>query len=82
LKLLSEDDYRRYPHAKYSIPREQDIEAFVRQGGKSHKETINHFVQQKKGKQGIREIVTEIVTRKTRGSENGLVWLETLPADS
>lgn len=82
LKLLSEDDYRRYPHAKYSIPREQDIEAFVRQGGKSHKETINHFVQQKKGKQGIREIVTEIVTRKTKGSENGLVWLDTLPADS
>lgn len=77
LQLLSETDYITYPHERFSIPREADIEKYVKQGGKTFKSTLDHFMKLKKSKQGVKEVVTEILDRKTVGKEGGLAWVET-----
>ncbi|KAG4026432.1 hypothetical protein MFRU_041g00760 [Monilinia fructicola] len=74
IKLLSDRDYNEYPF-KFGVPREKEVEKFVRQGGKSKFQVINHFLQATEGKQGVKEVVTEIIERKTTKSELGhLLW--------
>ena len=74
LELLSDADYTTYPHQRFSIPSEADIERFVKDGGKTFKSTLDHFMKLKKSKQGVKEVVTEILDRKTKGTDKGLVW--------
>jgi 3-hydroxyisobutyryl-CoA hydrolase len=76
IKLLNDIDYRRYPHAKFSLPTEADVEAVVRTGGKSQKGVVNYFVEMRLGKQGIREVIGEIVKRKTTEEEGKAVWID------
>lgn len=74
IKLLSDRDYQEYPF-KFGVPRENAVETFVRNGGKSAFQVINHFVQATEGKQGVKEVVSEILARKTTKNEHGhLVW--------
>ena len=75
LRLLSKEDYKEYPHQRFGIPRESDIEAVVNKGAKSMKEVVDYFEKQRKGKQGIKEVVTEVLNRKTRGENGKLVWI-------
>ncbi|QSZ37296.1 hypothetical protein DSL72_009390 [Monilinia vaccinii-corymbosi] len=74
IKLLSGRDYNEYPF-QFGVPREKEVERFVRQGGKSKFQVVNHFLQATEGKQGVKEVVTEIIERKTTKSELGhLLW--------
>lgn len=74
IKLLSDRDYNEYP-LMFGIPREQDVEKVVREGGKSRFQVINHFLQATEGKQGVKEVVSEVIERKTAKNEAGhLVW--------
>lgn len=74
IKLLSDRDYHEYPF-KFGVPREIEVEKVVRQGGKSTFQVINHFLQATEGKQGLKEVVAEIIERKTTKDELGhLVW--------
>jgi len=75
LRLLSKEDYKEYPHQHFGIPRESDIEAVVNKGAKSMKEVVDYFEKQRKGKQGIKEVVTEVLNRKTKGENGKLVWI-------
>jgi 3-hydroxyisobutyryl-CoA hydrolase len=76
LHLLNDVDYKEYPHQQFSIPREVDVEKVVRQGDKTANAVINFFVQDRRGKQGIKEIVSEIVNRKTKREDGKLVWID------
>ena len=76
LALLSQDDYKQYPHQQFSIPSEAAIQAEVNKGTLTPKMVVKHFVQQRQGKQGVREIVQEVVARKTKKGENDkAVWI-------
>jgi len=36
---------------------------------------VKHFVQQRQGKQGVKEIVQEVVDRKTKTEDGKAVWI-------
>ncbi|CAG8950217.1 hypothetical protein HYFRA_00008455 [Hymenoscyphus fraxineus] len=80
LQLLTDGDYYRYPHWEFGIPHEAEVERFVKLGGKTVKQTIDHFVDQKRGKQGVREVMTDIMSRKTY-SKNGKAYWGKQPPD-
>jgi 3-hydroxyisobutyryl-CoA hydrolase len=74
LRLFNDNNYREYPF-RFGAPREEEVERVVRDGGKSAFQVINHFLQLTEGKQGVREVVTEILDRKTAKTDTGkLVW--------
>lgn len=76
LKLLNQSDYKEYPHGGYSIPSEAAIQSVVSKGELSQRSVVKHFVQQRRGKQGVKEIVQEVIDRKTKKGENGkAVWI-------
>ncbi|TAQ90637.1 hypothetical protein B7494_g1049 [Chlorociboria aeruginascens] len=69
LRLLSDDDYKEYPHRRFSIPQEHEVETVFKAGGKTMNQIANHFVQERHGKQGIKEVVAEILERRTKKNE-------------
>jgi 3-hydroxyisobutyryl-CoA hydrolase len=76
LKLLSDGDYKAYPHAHFSLPTEADVEHVVRKGEKSPRGVVDYFVAMRNGKQGIKEVVEEIVKRKTRNEDGKAAWID------
>lgn len=76
LGLLSDRDYKTYPW-QYGSPSEKMVEDFVREGGKTPRGIVNYFVDLRKGKQGVKEVVQEIVDRKVKKDDDGkAVWIE------
>ncbi|KAG4438746.1 hypothetical protein IFR05_005774 [Cadophora sp. M221] len=76
LALLSGDDFREYPHRHLALPREHQIEAAVTKTPTSRKAIVSKFVKARKGKQGVKEVVEEVLARKTKVNENNkAVWL-------
>ncbi|OBT51559.1 hypothetical protein VE04_07750 [Pseudogymnoascus sp. 24MN13] len=76
LGLLSEEDYTSYPHAKYNLPTESQVAQYVRSDLKSRKSIVRDFVQMRSGKQGIKEVVEEILSRKTTVQDGKAVWID------
>ncbi|PQE05545.1 enoyl- hydratase isomerase protein [Rutstroemia sp. NJR-2017a BBW] len=72
LRLLNDRDYREYPFT-FGAPREEEVERVVRAGAKSAYQVVNHFLQLTEGKQGVREVVSEILDRKTAKSDRGIL---------
>ena len=71
----SRTNYREYPH-QMGLPRENDIEAFVRQGGKSANQVLKHFLRLKNQRVGVKEKVGEVLERCCMQNEEGLLqWL-------
>lgn len=66
---LGADDYHEYPHRWLGLPSEQDILTVALEGQKTAHEVIEHFVNARRGKAGVREKVSEVLARKTRASE-------------
>ncbi len=79
LRLANERDFREYPFAAFGVPTERAVAA-VADGTRSQRDVVNHFVRETKGKQGVKEIVEEIVQRKT--SRNGAGMAEWIYDDS
>ncbi|KAJ6144873.1 3-hydroxyisobutyryl-CoA hydrolase [Penicillium chermesinum] len=75
LKLLSEGDYTRYPHERFALPREVDIEAFVRERRLGPKKTIEEFAKKWDQKEGVREKVAEVLNRRTISDNHGWRWV-------
>jgi 3-hydroxyisobutyryl-CoA hydrolase len=68
---LGADDYHQYPHRWLGLPSEQDIQSVVCEGQKTAGEVIEHFVNARRGKAGVREKVSEVLARKTQVQEEG-----------
>jgi 3-hydroxyisobutyryl-CoA hydrolase len=75
INTLNQDDYKVQPYVQYSLPSEKDVETLVRAGGKSQKAIVDYFVELRRGKQGIRQVVQEIVDRKTRVEGGTVCWI-------
>ncbi|KAI9322219.1 ClpP/crotonase-like domain-containing protein [Dichotomocladium elegans] len=77
LTLLSDKDYMEYPHRKYTLPSESDIQnvvtgeaADVGQYALNREEVIEYFVRERKGKQGVKQKVADVLDRKTSVIKN------------
>ncbi|KAI7883088.1 ClpP/crotonase [Lichtheimia hyalospora FSU 10163] len=86
LELISEDDYDRYPHSKYMLPSEQDIQSVVTGEAPgvgnyalSSDEVVDYFINDRKGKQGVKNKVLDVLARKTQAikndESNSLKWI-------
>jgi 3-hydroxyisobutyryl-CoA hydrolase len=75
LRLLNAIDYSEYPHARFGIPQESQVQLLVQSGGVSQKGIVDYFVKERRGKQGVKEVVQEIVKRKTKKVDGQLVWV-------
>lgn len=78
MDLLGDAKFFQYPHAKYALPSEADIERVVRGSPNSSQDTIAGFVSQWGQKEGVREKVAEVLARRTVQTEEGLKWWETV----
>ena len=74
LDLLSEGDYKEYPHA-FNLPKEKQVEMFVKSEPRSRKAIVREFVSRRGGKQGVKEVVEEILKRKTMEQDGKAIWV-------
>ncbi|KAJ5309814.1 50S ribosomal protein L4 [Penicillium atrosanguineum] len=75
LPLENKKDYNRYPHERFSLPSEAEIEKYVRNGVESSKQVIKHFVNRSNQKEGVEEKVSEVLSRRTRTDDTGYKWV-------
>lgn len=69
--------YMKYPHGWIGLPNEGEVEDYVREhSDKSKAQVVNHFMQLKNGKIGVREKVQEMLKRKTSEKGGTLSWEE------
>lgn len=68
--------YTDYPHAKFALPRESDIEAVVREYGQQggSKKVTEVLLRQWENKLGVEEKVKEVLARKTISSNGNVTW--------
>ncbi|KAK0727309.1 ClpP/crotonase-like domain-containing protein [Lasiosphaeria miniovina] len=77
LQLVNDTDYAQYPYGKLGLPTEREVEDQVSRGNMTRKQVLDHFLQDRSFKQGVREVVKEILDRKTAASplDNTASWL-------
>ncbi|KAF4765796.1 hypothetical protein HAV15_003350 [Penicillium sp. str.  len=77
LTLLSEGDYKYYPHARFTLPSEREIEEVVRQGHASRRPVVDYFLEKYAHREGVRRKVVEVIARRTTtSSPEGLKWVQ------
>lgn len=74
LKLLNDKDYSQYPHSRFAIPTEDHIRKVLSRGFKDTSEVVAVLVKETHGKQGVREVVQEVLNRKTVQEGGILTW--------
>jgi 3-hydroxyisobutyryl-CoA hydrolase len=79
----SKRGYREYPHAKFGLPREQDIHAAVQQEGHGGASSVVRSVLKEwNNKLGAKEKVEDVLKRRTTASDDGgIAWNEGLKAN-
>ncbi|AEO63331.1 uncharacterized protein THITE_2108432 [Thermothielavioides terrestris NRRL 8126] len=76
LQLLTDANYDEYPYPQFGVPTEEQVEKKVMLGTMTRRQIVDEFVRERKQKQGVREIVEEILARKTVGGANAVVkWV-------
>jgi len=75
LPLLSDKDYTKYPHQRFALPSESEIETFVREHGQSSQQVIKEFAQRSNQKEGVQEKVAEVLSRRTQNTPEGYRWV-------
>ncbi len=71
------DKYTDYPHASLALPREADVQRAVKKFG-DRKAVIEDMLQQWNGKEGVKEKVTDVLSRKTEkvgDKGNTISWI-------
>ncbi|KAK0651832.1 3-hydroxyisobutyryl-CoA hydrolase-like protein [Cercophora newfieldiana] len=75
LELLSNKNYRKYEH-NFGVPTEKDVEEKIAEGTWNKGKLVELFLDKTRAKQGAREVVEEIIARKTVADAQGvLVWV-------
>ncbi|KAI0598202.1 putative 3-hydroxyisobutyryl-CoA hydrolase [Biscogniauxia sp. FL1348] len=77
LQLLVERNYHDYPYRSFGVPDEKDVELAVLGSTETRQEIVETFVRRKRGRQGIKTVIEEILARKTIVNEAGKAeWIE------
>ncbi|KAK4159006.1 Dak1 domain-containing protein [Cladorrhinum sp. PSN259] len=61
--------------SRYGVPKETDVEEQVRLGNKSLDQIVEHFVTATGQKQGVKQVVEEILQRKTKVEGGKISWV-------
>lgn len=69
----SGEDYYQYPHKWIGLPSEREVQTKVNELA-SRQEVIEHFLKLTQGKQGVKEKLEEILTRKTKPVGERIEW--------
>ncbi|KAI1004475.1 hypothetical protein K3495_g3738 [Podosphaera aphanis] len=79
ITLLNDEDFRQYPF-HYGLPSDEMVKDLIMEKRLTPSQVISHFISITGGKQGVKEAIIEILTRKTMRSADGesLVWDETI----
>ena len=76
MELFCDANFAEYPHAKYALPSEKEIEYYIRQNTPTKEHMVKDFVAKWGWKEGVRNKVIEVLTRRTAVTEGGqLQWL-------
>ncbi|KAM4056260.1 enoyl-CoA hydratase/isomerase domain-containing protein [Hirsutella rhossiliensis] len=76
LELFSDRTYSQYPFAALGVPTEKEIEDMVTSKSYTPKELTKAVVASRRGRQGIADVAKEIIARKTKVDDDGVVkWL-------
>lgn len=76
LQLLTEANYGEYPYAQFGVPTEADVEKKVMLGTMTRAQVVDAFVRERGQKQGVKEVVEEILARKTSGASKAVAkWV-------
>lgn len=77
LDLFADRTYSAYPFASLGVPTEKEIEGIVASKAYKPKELLRTVVASRSGRQGIEEVVKEIMARKTTVDDAGKVkWVK------
>ncbi|KAG6033126.1 hypothetical protein E4U41_006998 [Claviceps citrina] len=71
LQLLTDRTYSDYPHQRLGVPTEKEIKAVVSGNSYTPQEVSRAVVASRNGRQGIADVVNEIISRKTTVDEHG-----------
>jgi len=76
LELLNDRSYEQYPYNKFGLPNDHDVKEAVERGNFTKEKLIDHFIETKRGKQGVREAVTDVLNRKAKANKGSdyLQW--------
>lgn len=74
LEISRDADFGSYPHARFALPSEKNIEDFIRGNAATRKNSVEDFIAQWGHKEGVREKVAEVLARRTVQTPNGLKW--------
>ncbi|KAK4185005.1 Dak1 domain-containing protein [Podospora australis] len=77
LQLIADGEFDEYPFGYFGVPTEKEVEDVVAQGNKlTRAGIVQHFLTERRQKQGVKEVVEEIWSRKTAAHEDGSVtWI-------
>jgi 3-hydroxyisobutyryl-CoA hydrolase len=77
LELFTDRTYKEHPYQEFGVPTEKEIEKVLSKGTCTREELANKIVASRSGRQGISEIVAEIIDRKTVVNDKGkAVWVK------
>ncbi|KAM6522286.1 3-hydroxyisobutyryl-CoA hydrolase [Fusarium falciforme] len=65
IELFTDRTYSEYPHQSLGVPTEKEIRKVLSDGSYSQEELANIVIASRRGRQGISEVVKEIIARKT-----------------
>ncbi|RCI16875.1 hypothetical protein L249_2046 [Ophiocordyceps polyrhachis-furcata BCC 54312] len=77
LRLFNDQTYSQYPHAFLGVPTEREVQDMVDSGKYTPEQLEKTLVASRKGRQGIAEVVREMIARKTGIDSSGKVVWET-----
>ncbi|KAJ3458374.1 hypothetical protein MRS44_012483 [Fusarium solani] len=76
IELFTDRTYSEYPHQSLGVPTEKEIRKVLSDGSYSQEELANIIIASRRGRQGISEVVKEIIARKTDVDARGKArWL-------
>lgn len=75
-QLTTDKTYAEYKFgSRFGVPTEKDVELQVRLGTMTRAQILTHFLVARGYKQGVKEVVTEILERKTRPKGDKVEWI-------
>jgi 3-hydroxyisobutyryl-CoA hydrolase len=76
LELLTNANYDAYPYSQFGVPSEREVEKKVLLGTLTRTQVIDQVLRERKQKLGVKEVVEEIVVRKTTVGKGGVAeWV-------
>ena len=77
LELFTDRNYPEYPFAGLGVPSEKEVKAAVSSNSMTPEELTKSMIASRNGRQGIADVVNEIISRKTKVDAQGKVqWVD------